>query len=65
MTSIPVKDERQEAQGVVTVEIQACSLPVVAMRNDGISDAIIDGKTGFLVPLNDEEACKKRDPTAW
>jgi glycosyltransferase involved in cell wall biosynthesis len=43
----------QESLGMVYLESQSCGLPVVAFDNAGVADAIQDGITGFLVPLND------------
>jgi glycosyltransferase involved in cell wall biosynthesis len=37
------------------LEASACGLPVVSTRHGGISDAVIDGKTGFLVAEGDIE----------
>lgn len=48
MTSITDEDGRCEAQGIVTVEAEACGLPVVSFRNGCIPDTILDGVTGYL-----------------
>ncbi|MGA8729169.1 MAG: glycosyltransferase [Terracidiphilus sp.] len=45
--------ELPEALGLVVLEAQAMSVPVVATRNGGIPEAMEDGKTGLLV---DEES---------
>jgi glycosyltransferase involved in cell wall biosynthesis len=34
----------------------ACQTPVVATRAGGIPEAVIDGKSGLLVPPNDDAA---------
>lgn len=34
--------------GLVSVEAQACGTPVIAYKNSGIAESIIDGKTGIL-----------------
>jgi len=38
-----------EGFGLVAVEAGSCGLPVIAARVDGIPNAIINGKTGWLV----------------
>ena len=43
----------RESLGMVYLEAQACSLPVVAFKNGGIPEVVQDKKTGFLVPLYD------------
>jgi len=56
MTSIPGPDNRQETQGIVTLEAQAASLPVVAIDNGGIASTIVDNVTGKIVPIGNEQA---------
>lgn len=46
----------RESLGMVYLEAQSCSLPVVAFRNGGIPEVVEDKKTGFLVPMYD---CKR------
>lgn len=50
----------EEGLGVVFVEAQASGLPAVATQSGGISDIIIDGETGYLVPEGDTEAMADR-----
>lgn len=38
-----------EGFGMVVIEAGSCDVPVVASNIDGIKDAVIDNKTGFLV----------------
>jgi glycosyltransferase involved in cell wall biosynthesis len=44
-----------EAFGLVLVEAMACGLPVIACRAHGPA-AIADGRTGWLIPPDDEDA---------
>lgn len=45
-----------EGFGIVFVEASACGKPVVGARSGGVTDAVIDNETGFLVPPNDADA---------
>lgn len=45
-----------EGFGIVFLEANACETPVVGARSGGIPDAVLDGKTGRLVPPGDPEA---------
>jgi colanic acid/amylovoran biosynthesis glycosyltransferase len=49
MTSCTDKYGRRETQGVVTLEAQACGLPVVGFRSGGVPYTIAENKSGFLV----------------
>ena len=39
----------EEDFGIVPVEAQACSTPVVALARGGATETVVDGKTGILV----------------
>jgi glycosyltransferase involved in cell wall biosynthesis len=45
-----------EPFGMAAAEAQACGTPVVAFRRGGLSEVIMDGVTGFLVPPDDVQA---------
>lgn len=45
-----------EGFGIVFLEANACGTPVIGARSGGITDAIQDGETGFLVPPDDPSA---------
>jgi glycosyltransferase involved in cell wall biosynthesis len=49
MPNIPVPND-MEGFGLVALEAASCGTPVVASKLEGIQDAIIDRKNGFLIP---------------
>ncbi len=45
-----------EPFGMAAAEAQACGTPVIAFQRGGLSEVIMDGVTGFLVPPDDLQA---------
>ena len=50
----------REGFGSVILEAAAASVPAIGTRIYGITDAIVEGKTGFLVPVRDAAALAAR-----
>jgi glycosyltransferase involved in cell wall biosynthesis len=57
---IYVSTSQHEGFGLVFLEAMACELPIVCYDNGGQTDFLQEGKTGFLVPLNNRDAFTKR-----
>jgi phosphatidyl-myo-inositol dimannoside synthase len=55
MPNVPVADDI-EGFGLVAVEAASCGALVVASDLEGISDAVVNGKNGYLVPAGDAAA---------
>jgi phosphatidylinositol alpha-1,6-mannosyltransferase len=51
LTSIPTK-KSIEGFGFVYLEASAHGLPILAHKTGGVEDAVLDGKTGFLIEPN-------------
>ena len=49
-----------EGRALVQQEAMACGLPVIATKNAGADDVIIDGQTGFLVPIRSPQAIAEK-----
>jgi colanic acid/amylovoran biosynthesis glycosyltransferase len=49
-----------EGFGVVVLEAQAMSLPVVCTDADGLSENVLDGQTGFVVPCRNAGALAEK-----
>ena len=46
----------KEGWGLTNLEAQACGTPAIASNSPGLSESLIDGKTGILVPHGDTTA---------
>jgi phosphatidylinositol alpha-1,6-mannosyltransferase len=55
---MPAREEPGDIEGfgLVFLEAGACGKPVIGARAGGVTDAIVDGVTGLLVPPDDPEA---------
>ncbi len=57
---VVVNPSSKEGWGVTVIEANACGTPVIASDVPGLRDAVVDGRTGFLVPYADIQAFAKR-----
>lgn len=46
---------KSETQGIAVVGAMFYELPVIATSNGGTADSVVDGETGFLVDVTDEQ----------
>jgi glycosyltransferase involved in cell wall biosynthesis len=49
-----------EGRALVQQEAMACGLPLIVTKNGGGEDLIVDGETGFLVPVRSPEAIAEK-----
>lgn len=47
---------QSETFEVAAIQASACELPVITTSVGGVSEAVVDGKTGLLVPAKDPKA---------
>ena len=60
-SSILISTSRSEGLPMVMIEAQSYGLPIIAYNcKTGPSDIIIDGRNGFLIPLDDETMMVER-----
>lgn len=60
--AMPSHQKPPDVEGlpIVFFEASACGLPIIGADTGGIADAIVDGKTGFLIPPEDPDALADR-----
>lgn len=58
--TIYVTMSRSESFGVAVADAMASGLPVVSAANGGARSLVVDGETGWLVPIDDEHALAHR-----
>jgi glycosyltransferase involved in cell wall biosynthesis len=63
--SITAKDGDMEGSPTVVKEAGACGLPVVGFRHSGISETVLEGKTGFLCAEKDTDGLTDAITTLW
>lgn len=56
MTSKHTAEGAFEGYGIAAVEAALCGKPAVVSANSGLSEAVVEGETGWVVPENDERA---------
>ena len=60
LPSVRTATGRVEGLGMVMLEAAATGVPVIGSRVGGIPEAVIDGRTGFLVPERDDDILARR-----
>ena len=60
MSDLYVSSSQHEGFGLVFLEGMAAGLPVVCYDHGGQTDFLVDGETGYLVPLNQREMLAQR-----
>ena len=60
MADLYVSSSQHEGFGLVFLEGMAAGLPVICYDHGGQTDFLVDGETGYLVPLNDKEMLERR-----
>ncbi len=55
-----VLSSRREGHPYVLLEAMACNLPAVASRCGGVAETVLEGETGYVVPVGDQTALAER-----
>ena len=59
-SDVVVFPTKAEAFGIAAIEASAAGLPIIATATGGLTDIVVDGKTGFLIELEDAETLAQR-----
>lgn len=59
-SDVLVQPSLREAFGIVAVEAMGCARPVIGTEGTGLADVVVDGETGFLVPVRDSAVLATR-----
>ena len=60
LPSVPTGSGRVEGLGMAALEAAASGVPVIGSAQGGIPEAVVDGRTGYLVPPRDADALGRR-----
>ncbi|MGH8229849.1 MAG: glycosyltransferase [Steroidobacteraceae bacterium] len=60
LPSVRTGTGRAEGLGMVLLEAAASGVPTIGTRQGGVPEAVLDGRTGFLVPERDTGALARR-----
>jgi len=55
-----VLSSRREGHPYVLLEAMACNLPTIATRCGGVDETVVEGETGFVVPIGSAQALAER-----
>jgi glycosyltransferase involved in cell wall biosynthesis len=58
--SVAIHPSLEEGLSMVIPQILACEVPVIATTNSGGGDIIIEGRTGFIVPIRSSESIAEK-----
>lgn len=58
--SVFVLPSLADGWGMVVIQAMACGLPVIVSDMAGSSEAVVDGKNGFIIPARSVEALKEK-----
>ncbi len=53
--TLAMNTSEKEGWGMTNVEAQACGCPVIAADSPGLRESVVNGKTGFVVPVETGE----------